>query len=547
MLYRIQVILLFLFVCNSSNAQDFQWAKEVGDVNGVTTVDMAVDSAGNTYSAGLFTDTTDFDPGPGVFLLGALIHTYSYILKLDPNGNFVWAKQIGESSPGDVYSSSVKLDKNGNVYMTGFFENSVDFDPGPGVDAGTAVAGWDMFVVKLNNDGDFVWKKTIGNQSNSMGRYLAIADDKVHIAGRFHGNMDFDPGPATHIVSTSIGDNSYILTLDTAGEFEWVFTDTSHTGDREVNALAADLFGNIYWGYWDNYDLHYIGKVSPQGVGMWKKRLHFNSITTDQQGNILTCSMLNQDTIDFDPGPGVLMPNAITQDITVQKLDSSCAPIWLKHITSANFYNEGAYRIVTDWTGACYVAGNFHSPIDMNPGVGIFMLQGPQNTSSDCYILKLNANGEFEYAQELNGDGSLDIMALGLNDSGNLFIGGIFVENNDFDPGPGVFNMNTDVDGTDIFVARFSPSISAPQYIESSMQNDSEIVLFPNPSPNKFTISSKQSLETITVTDVLGRVVYHSTPKSNKQEVALETSGIFFVTITSEAKQYAIKVVVRGE
>ncbi len=74
--------------------------------------------------------------------------------KLDNSGKFVWARRMGGSS--DDESSGVAVDGQGNIYTTGFFVSTVDFDPGAGTFNLTS-AGRDVFVWKLDNNGKFVW------------------------------------------------------------------------------------------------------------------------------------------------------------------------------------------------------------------------------------------------------------------------------------------------------------------------------------------------------------------------------------------------------
>jgi len=90
---------------------------------------MYIDPLGNIYTAGTFSNTTDFDPGAGTFTMSASAGG-SYLLKLDASGNFVWAKKIANA--GFTQPISVTADPSGNVITTGFFLASADFDPGPG-------------------------------------------------------------------------------------------------------------------------------------------------------------------------------------------------------------------------------------------------------------------------------------------------------------------------------------------------------------------------------------------------------------------------------
>src|SRR5258705_170803 len=103
-----------------------------GDEGGFS---IALDPAGSgdAYTTGDFTGTADFDPGAGVFNLSSAGGHDIFISKLDGSGNFVWAKRIGGT--GDEYGESVTIDYagSGNVYTTGYFDGTADFDPGVGI------------------------------------------------------------------------------------------------------------------------------------------------------------------------------------------------------------------------------------------------------------------------------------------------------------------------------------------------------------------------------------------------------------------------------
>ena len=86
-----------------------------------------------------------------------------FALKLDNNGNFIWAKQ---SSGGTARGFSITADNMGNAYVTGFFADTCDFDPGTGVYEFIDRGGSDIFYLKLDNKGKFVWAKQIGESGS---------------------------------------------------------------------------------------------------------------------------------------------------------------------------------------------------------------------------------------------------------------------------------------------------------------------------------------------------------------------------------------------
>src|SRR4051812_42350353 len=92
------LMLCLLYSSNTIQAQvpQLNWAERIGVPGGYTVIfSSAPDFAGNIYSTGHFEGTVDFDPGSGVYNMTA-IGTYDlFVLKLDNNGNFIWARQMG--------------------------------------------------------------------------------------------------------------------------------------------------------------------------------------------------------------------------------------------------------------------------------------------------------------------------------------------------------------------------------------------------------------------------------------------------------------------
>ncbi len=115
---------IILFVSTSVHAQ---WAKPISGSGPQLGKDIAVDVAGNVYTTGTFAGATDFDPGPGSFILSSSCPCDEsnppkadvYLAKYDNNGNFLWALNIG-GSDADI-SGGIALDADGNVLIAGSF------------------------------------------------------------------------------------------------------------------------------------------------------------------------------------------------------------------------------------------------------------------------------------------------------------------------------------------------------------------------------------------------------------------------------------------
>ncbi|MEB3295528.1 MAG: hypothetical protein VKJ24_20435, partial [Synechococcales bacterium] len=149
-----------IYVTKSDPSGNLFWVKRIGGIGEDVAQAIRVDSAGNIYLAGGFADKVDFDPGTGVANLNATGSTSMFVTKLDGNGNLVWAKSMEGSELG--YVTSLEVDTSGNVYLTGEFSQTVDFDPGISTSPLTSKGDTDIFVSKLDSNGNFLWAKGVG-------------------------------------------------------------------------------------------------------------------------------------------------------------------------------------------------------------------------------------------------------------------------------------------------------------------------------------------------------------------------------------------------
>ena len=252
---------IFNLISNSGSADIFIqkldsngnliWAKRVGGNLADTPNSLTLDSWGNVYLAGGFQDTVDFDPGLGVSNFVSNGSADAFILKLDGNGNFIWAKTFGASNSD--HSRDIATDPVGNPYIVGVFYNTVDFDPGPGTNFVTSNGAVDMFILKLDSNGNFLWVKTMGTNTYESFRTIEYTSlGNLVLTGAYKNNsLDFDPGPGTHYVSSSGStNNAFILKLDALGNFLWVREMTGLFPSSSCDAMntSIDSVGNIYSG-----------------------------------------------------------------------------------------------------------------------------------------------------------------------------------------------------------------------------------------------------------------------------------------------------------
>src|SRR5262249_53189884 len=137
-------------------------------------------------------------------------------------GNFVWAR--GTDGPA-ADGSGLAVDLAGNVYTTGDFGGTVDFDPGPATFNLTAgVQGRGIFVAKLDGTGNFTWARSRGGLGGDAGLALAVfGAGNVYVTGYFGWDVydegapgliaDFDPGPGTFQLTSAGYPDIFVMKL----------------------------------------------------------------------------------------------------------------------------------------------------------------------------------------------------------------------------------------------------------------------------------------------------------------------------------------------
>ena len=412
------LLFLALTIYSSIFAQNLQWVKRFGDTGGDLSRSVAVDASGNVYTTGEFTGIVDFDPSASVYTLttvsGSPIgNSNCYVSKLDAAGNFIWAKNITSSVSGSS-PKSIVIDPLGNLYITGWFYNTVDFDPGASVYNLTSNGLEDIFISKLNSSGNFVWAKSIGSANADYVYSMAVdANSNVITTGTFRGTGDFDPSAAAYNLASAGADDIFISKLDIAGNFVWAKSIGDLTGDNS-RGICVDATGNIY-------------------------------VTGSFSG-----------TVDFDPGiPVYNLSGAISTstDFYLLKLDASGSFIFAKNLGAD--IAQGA-SIERDAFGNIYVSGYFQNTVDFDPGASVYNLTGIPG-QWDVFNLKLNASGNFIWANQINGTAT-QLGDIDLDAAGNFFITGVFSNTVDFDPSGSVFNLSATGASQDIFLCKLDVS-----------------------------------------------------------------------------------------
>jgi hypothetical protein len=232
------------------NAQNltFEWANKMGGTSEDVGLSIVTDANGNVYSTGYFGGTADFDPSLGVMNLNSKGDRDIFIQKLDEDGNLLWVKEIG--GIGRDVGFSIDVDVNGSIYITGYFQGVVDFDPDSGITNLTANGGIDIFIQKLNKNGKLLWVKQMSGTGIDVGLSINIdLNGNIYSTGYFQSVVDFDPNSGITNL-TSNGDNDiFINKLDSNGNLLWakqIFkTKPNHEVDAELKTKIKTVFHHL--------------------------------------------------------------------------------------------------------------------------------------------------------------------------------------------------------------------------------------------------------------------------------------------------------------
>ena len=233
-----------IFIQRLNSDASVDWTKTIGGVGNDCCQSVSLDNDGNIYISGYFENTVDFNPGTGTFNMESNFARDGFVLKLDQYGIFQWAMSMG--SWEDDYARKVIVDSNGNVYVVGTFYLTVDFDPGIDELEITSAGQSDVFIQKLDSDGNFVWVKSFGGSSYES-IYDAVLDEEgnIYTTGEFANIVDFDPGPNSYDVQASASEDLFVHKLDPMGNFLWVKTISSGIS-QGPRSMAIDDLGDIY-------------------------------------------------------------------------------------------------------------------------------------------------------------------------------------------------------------------------------------------------------------------------------------------------------------
>lgn len=441
------------------------WSYAVGGGMDDFVLAITADHDGNIYLAGQFRGTVNFNPNFEQEDIhsteSTLLWANAYVTKLDRDGHYLWTKSLGLGSI-NVGITGIKVSADENLLLTGFFRNTVDFDPDPLLEENhTAVGANDIFLSKWTLQGTHLWTRAFGGVDPDFPNALAI-----------------DPaGPI--LISGRSGFLSFLMKRDSEGQLLW---NRNFDSDIKINQLAIDPEGNsfIVGSFLETVDFDpgsgsftrtsngsediFVTKLNSEGVFLWNRRLgatgfdRGNGITIDNEGDVLITGRF-YGVVDFAFGSAIDnqgSPGSVHAFLT--KLDAiEGANIWTRSFLreSGLPVPEGS-SLAVDQFNRILLMGKFATgSMDFNPDPSQTDIRRSRG-SWDCFVTALNRDGSYLGTQTFGGSVNDEGLALISTHDGGIVFGGAFRGQVDFNLDCEVEDLHSSNEGSaDLFAVKF--------------------------------------------------------------------------------------------
>ncbi len=371
----------FLLILNTVFSQQWEWAKKINGQANDYVSDIFIDDSSNVYVTGRTKSQVIFEDDNNPITPINYGHTDAFMAKYDKNGNLIWAKQGGSPSP--EWGWGITVDKWGYVYCTGELSDTSVF----GNDTLISNGDRDVFITKLDPNGNFIWTKHFGSLGIDKGKGITTDNEgNVYVVGFI---ADVVTVGATTIGTSGVV-NSFIVKMDSSG-----------------NYLKVE-------------------SIEPKYSSTYK-------IKSDKKGNLYICGeLLYNNNVAGYP---VLGPVGLSwRDAFLAKLDTSLQTQWVNTV-AGSFQNLGEDIAISD--NYVYLTGFYTYTVDAN---GISMTYNGNgsnaatiNAARDILITKYKHDGSIIWAKGFGGTGYDYAYGIDVGKNESIYITGVFTDTVMFD------------------------------------------------------------------------------------------------------------------
>ncbi len=347
------------------NSGNFLWARSIGGAFDDVSNAIVCDNSGNVFVTGYYTSAT---LAIGAYTLTNMGGEDVFVVKYDPSGNVLWAKNFGDNMIEE--SNGITCDGN-NIYVTGQFQsNTINFGTG----TLTCNGGGDVFTAKYDNNGNELWAKGFGDTGLDIGNGITVTPtNDIFVTGSFKSaNLTF----STYTLTNQGGSDYFILRYDALGNEIW----------------AKSAGGNF------------------DDVGISVKQGYF--------GELFTSGYFKSTNITFGAATYTSASTA-GADIFLVNYNSAGNETWSRAY-GGNF-DDIPYGIVPDFAGNVFIGGHIHSS---SITIGAYSLTCAG--VGDAFLAELNAAGSVIWAQNYGGLSDEGINGMAGDPGANILVTGFY-------------------------------------------------------------------------------------------------------------------------
>jgi hypothetical protein len=555
------VSLLFILLSFTNIKSQVLWSNFTGGAGVDMIGDVCTDSQGNIYSLSRFYGTVDFDPGDGVVnITGTGIASIS-IQKFNNLGELLWVEVL--LAENEIQGHRIACDESSNIYISGLFNGTTDFDPSFQTHFETATGDTDAYILKLNSEGDFQWVNTYNGESFKFITSLAVSSQgDLLVAGYFFGTVDFDPGAGEENFVSQGGTDVFIQKIESNGNLGWN-RQISSLDNVDATGITLDTEDNIYLigGFEGTTDFdpgigiqevnstnnfsQFFLKLDNNGSFQWIKSLESSSylsyedIASDSEDNIVLEGTFSG-TCDFDPSFVNNSVSSSDNSVFIQRFNNGgeLQSIYTLGVNQGSIL--GGDMSINSQGGVLISGAISSSMVDFDETENeVFLELSPNSTR---YLLYLNEDNEFMFVHSIYGISTfMTKTELSLNDE--LYLIGHFTDSIDVDLSENDSYISA-VGMSDLFVYKIGFALS----ITEPIQNILDFELYPNPSKGYINIAFKEfQVFDLQIIDTEGRIVMEKSHKAIEYKMDLNhlNSGVYFLKISSIKGSAVRKVILQ--
>lgn len=509
---------------------------------------MALDDSGNQYTCGLLEGKADFSRDSNAYFLRSNGQFDCFVAKYNSEGKLLWAKSFGGISTD--LPSKIAVDKEQNIVLLGTFWYTMQIDPNTPASKVTSNGASDLFVLKLKQNGDFVWIKTIGNDRYDQSYGLDIGTNgDVLIAGNYNFNIDINPEQAVVELQGTQARNSYCIVFDKNGIYKW----SKHIQglkDNHYYAVCFDKLNNVYvaGSFAGQTYLHpetktdssnargsaaaLIQKFDQDGSFLWEKIIdgaaaeEITSLAIDPNNELIFSGYFNN-SISFAPNDSFICLG--TYSAFVAKCNANGALVWNKVFTNNKRVSISALAVDQNYN--IWTVGVYNEVCDFNPNKAYYPLENIGY--DDGFISKLNYLGEFVGAASLGSVNYEQFTEIKIFNKNIIAVGNVYGTTT-LKLGKLSYLLSSQNSQPQVISITLADNLLSNQ----SQRSNQNIKVFPNPSKGQMFIQA-QNIQSIKLYDICGKELDFNIESQDLFGLTLNTQklipGIYLLTIQTDS------------